>query len=38
MDPFFRRLFGNDFGCRFNVPKERREQSLESGPILTPDG
>lgn len=38
MDPFFRRFFGDDFGRRFNVPKERREQSLGSGVIVTPDG
>jgi serine protease Do len=38
MDPFFRRFFGEDFGGRFQVPKERREQSLGSGVIVTPDG
>lgn len=38
MDPLFRQFFGDDFGGRFNIPKERREQSLGSGVIVTPDG
>lgn len=38
LDPFFRQFFGDDFGGRFNVPKERREHSLGSGVIVTPDG
>ena len=38
MDPFFRQFFGNDFGGRFNVPKERREKSLGSGVIVSPEG
>ncbi len=38
IDPFFREFFGDDFGGRFNIPKERREQSLGSGVIMTPDG
>jgi serine protease Do len=38
MDPFFRRFFGDDFGGRFQIPKERREQSLGSGVIVTADG
>ncbi len=38
MDPFFRQFFGNDFGRRFNVPKERREKSLGSGVIVSPEG
>jgi serine protease Do len=33
-DPFFRQFFGN----QFNIPKERREQSLGSGVIVSPDG
>jgi serine protease Do len=33
-DPFFRQFFGD----QFNVPKERREQSLGSGVIVSPDG
>jgi serine protease Do len=37
-DPFFRQFFGEDFGGRFNVPKERREQSLGSGVIVSPEG
>src|SRR5262245_53587553 len=30
-DPFFRQFFGDQFGRQFNVPRERREQSLGSG-------
>ncbi len=37
-DPFFRRFFGEDFGPWFNVPRERRERSLGSGVIVSPDG
>jgi serine protease Do len=37
-DPFFRQFFGNQFGRQFNVPRERREQSLGSGVIVSPDG
>ncbi len=37
-DPFFRRFFGEDFGPQFNVPQERRQQSLGSGVIVSPDG
>ncbi len=33
-DPLFRQFFGE----QFNVPKERREQSLGSGVIVSPDG
>jgi serine protease Do len=33
-DPFFRQFFGD----QFNVPRERREQSLGSGVIVSPDG
>ncbi|MCS6805357.1 MAG: DegQ family serine endoprotease [Acidobacteriota bacterium] len=35
-DPFFRRFFGDQF--QFNVPRERREQSLGSGVIISPEG
>ena len=28
LDPFFRQFFGEDFGRRFQVPKERRERRL----------
>lgn len=38
MDPLFRQFFGDDSGGRFNIPKERREQSLGSGVVVTPDG
>lgn len=37
LDPFFRQFFGNDDGP-FNVPKERREKSLGSGVIVSPEG
>jgi serine protease Do len=33
-DPFFRQFFGH----QFNIPRERREQSLGSGVIISPDG
>lgn len=33
-DPFFRQFFGN----QFNVPRERRERSLGSGVIVSPEG
>jgi serine protease Do len=36
MDPFFRQFFG-DSG-QFNVPKDRREKSLGSGVIVSPEG
>jgi serine protease Do len=35
-DPFFRYFFGDPFGRR--MPQERREQSLGSGVIISPDG
>ena len=35
MDPFFRDFFGNSFQ---NVPRERREQALGSGVIVSADG
>ena len=39
MDPFFRQFFGKDFGGgRFNIPRERREKSLGSGVIVSPEG
>jgi serine protease Do len=37
-DPFFHRFFGEDFFRQFEVPRERREQSLGSGVIVTADG
>jgi serine protease Do len=36
-DPFFRRFFGDQFPHQ-NVPKERKEQSLGSGVIVSEDG
>jgi serine protease Do len=37
-DPFFRDFFGDDLWPQFNVPRERREQSLGSGVIISPKG
>jgi serine protease Do len=38
LDPLFRQFFGDDLDGRFNIPKERREQSLGSGVIISPEG
>jgi serine protease Do len=38
VDPFFRQFFGDDFSRKFDVPKERREKSLGSGVIVSPEG
>lgn len=38
MDPFFRQFFGDDGDGRFNIPRERREQSLGSGVLVSPEG
>ena len=38
MDPFFRQFFGDEGSRRFNIPKERREMSLGSGVIVSPEG
>ncbi|MBV8844248.1 MAG: DegQ family serine endoprotease [Bryobacterales bacterium] len=38
MDPFLRQFFGDQFGNRFNVPKERMEKALGSGVIVSPNG
>jgi serine protease Do len=38
MDPFFRQFFGEEGEGRFNIPRERREQSLGSGVIISPEG
>jgi Do/DeqQ family serine protease len=35
VDPFFRQFFGNG---QFDVPKDRREKSLGSGVIISPEG
>lgn len=37
-DPFFRRFFGEEFERRFQQPRERREQGMGSGVIVSPDG
>src|SRR5215469_6611328 len=37
LDPFFRQFFGDE-GGRQNVPKDRREKSLGSGVIVSPEG
>lgn len=37
LDPFFRQFFGNE-GDPLNVPKDRREKSLGSGVIVSPEG
>jgi serine protease Do len=37
MNPFFRQFFGDESG-QFRVPRERREQSLGSGVIVSPKG
>lgn len=37
-DPFFRRFFGEEFGRRFQIPPEHREQGLGSGVIVNQDG
>src|SRR6267378_3741513 len=37
-DPFFQQFFGKHFGSGSEVPKQRREQSLGSGVIVSPEG
>ncbi len=37
-DPFFRQFFGEEFFHRFQIPRERRENSLGSGVIVSSDG
>ncbi len=37
-DPFFQQFFGHGFGNRQEVPQNRREQSLGSGVIVSPEG
>jgi serine protease Do len=37
-DPFFRQFFGDEFFRRFQIPRERRENSLGSGVIVSDDG
>jgi serine protease Do len=38
MDPLFRQFFGDQGFHQFNIPKERREKSLGSGVIVSPEG
>ncbi|MDH4101579.1 MAG: DegQ family serine endoprotease [Nitrospirota bacterium] len=38
MDPFFKDFFGEDFFRRFQHPRQRKEQSLGSGVIVSADG
>jgi len=37
-DPVFRHFFGDEFNKRFQIPRERRENSLGSGVIVSADG
>jgi serine protease Do len=37
-DPVFRQFFGKQFGHGPEIPKQRREQSLGSGVIVSPEG
>jgi serine protease Do len=37
-DPMFRQFFGDEFFRHFQVPRERRENSLGSGVIVSSDG
>ncbi|OGI65954.1 MAG: hypothetical protein A2W18_00125 [Candidatus Muproteobacteria bacterium RBG_16_60_9] len=37
-DPFFRQFFGDEFFKRFQMPRERRENSLGSGVLVSSDG
>jgi len=37
-DPLFRRFFGDQFGGRDLIPRERQERSLGSGVVISPDG
>src|SRR6201987_748127 len=38
MDPFFRQFFGDEGGPFKAIPKDRREKSLGSGVIVSPEG
>jgi serine protease Do len=38
MDPFFRQFFGDGGNGHFDIPKDRREKSLGSGVIASPEG
>ena len=37
-DPLFRQFFGDEYFHQFNIPRERRENSLGSGVIVSGDG
>ncbi len=37
-DPFFRQFFGEEFFRHFQIPRDRRENSLGSGVIVSNDG
>ena len=37
-DPMFRQFFGEQFNRQFQIPRERRENSLGSGVIVSADG
>ena len=37
-DPFFRQFFGDEFFRRFQAPRDRKESSLGSGVIVSPEG
>ncbi len=37
-DPSFRRFFGEEFERRFRAPRERREQGMGSGVVVSSDG
>lgn len=37
-DPFFRQFFGEEFYRRFQMPRDRKENSLGSGVIVSSDG
>ena len=37
-DEFFRQFFGDQFSRQFAIPQERREKSLGSGVIVSPEG
>jgi hypothetical protein len=38
MDPMFRQFFGEQFGRRFEAPKDRRDKARGSGVIVSPEG
>jgi serine protease Do len=38
IEDFFGRFFGDEFGPGLQIPRERRERSLGSGVIVSPDG